>query len=614
MRVNRWRCRATRPVQPVRAGTMRRHGGRDPPSAAQERAAARRLLPVLVGRGGRVRGRRGRRAPARGADERDGRRALRAGVGARRLRRDARASSRTPRGERVAARGFTRRYRQAADTATGVSVRAGPAGAPATTASSTCRSRCAPASFGTIRGDAARCRCATEDDGPRIAWAQRPRRSPACARREAAAQHEPARRAPTCSPATARRWPRARRGPRSLASATRDRRRARADPAERASELRRAGVPEDAQVGITGWSASSTTSSAGTPGGVLRAGGRDAARRHRASARRPCARRSRPSVQTRRGRRARPAASAASRRCGRAPARSSPSPGIAFSGLQPPGSTFKIITLAAALEAKVARPELDASRCRPPRRSTASSCRTPTASPAAASLANTFAHSCNSVFAPLGVSWAPTSSSRWPSSFGFNRAPGIPGAATSTIPPATRSATTSPSARPAIGQGRVQATALQMALVASTIGLRGRRPRLSLDGEPGRPAIATASCASRPRARSREMMLAVVARWHRHGGGDRRRARRRQDRHRRAQEHAAAQCDDAAGAAPSPQPARRRARRTTRPTPTPGSRPSRPPVYPRVAVGVLVVGAGAGGDTAAPIAKSVLEAGLKSGR
>jgi cell division protein FtsI/penicillin-binding protein 2 len=33
--------------------------------------------------------------------------------------------------------------------------------------------------------------------------------------------------------------------------------------------------------------------------------------------------------------------------------------------------------------------------------------------------------------------------------------------------------------------------------------------------------------------------------------------------------------------------------------------------HPRIAVGVLLVGAGAGGDTAAPVARQVLLAGLK---
>ena len=42
------------------------------------------------------------------------------------------------------------------------------------------------------------------------------------------------------------------------------------------------------------------------------------------------------------------------------------------------------------------------------------------------------------------------------------------------------------------------------------------------------------------------------------------------------------------------------ARRTTRPTPTPGSSPSRRSTSRSIAVAVLLVGQGAGGDTAAP--------------
>jgi cell division protein FtsI/penicillin-binding protein 2 len=39
-----------------------------------------------------------------------------------------------------------------------------------------------------------------------------------------------------------------------------------------------------------------------------------------------------------------------------------------------------------------------------------------------------------------------------------------------------------------------------------------------------------------------------------------------------------------------------------------------PAAAPRIAVGVLLVEAGAGGDTAAPVAKQVLVAGLKATR
>ena len=45
-------------------------------------------------------------------------------------------------------------------------------------------------------------------------------------------------------------------------------------------------------------------------------------------------------------------------------------------------------------------------------------------------------------------------------------------------------------------------------------------------------------------------------------------------------------------------------------TPTPGSSPSRPTRKPTVAVAVMLVGQGAGGDTAAPAAGAVLKAAL----
>ena len=54
----------------------------------------------------------------------------------------------------------------------------------------------------------------------------------------------------------------------------------------------------------------------------------------------------------------------------------------------------------------------------------------------------------------------------------------------------------------------------------------------------------------------------------------------------------------------------RRADRPTPRTPTPGSSRSHPPNTPRCAVGVMLVGAGAGGAAAAPLAREVLAAAL----
>ena len=76
--------------------------------------------------------------------------------------------------------------------------------------------------------------------------------------------------------------------------------------------------------------------------------------------------------------------------------------GIAFSAPQPPGSTFKIVTATAALEAGAVQARARRSRSSRRRPSTAWSSRTRTASSAAGRFRDSFAHSCNSVFAPLG--------------------------------------------------------------------------------------------------------------------------------------------------------------------------------------------------------------------
>ena len=76
--------------------------------------------------------------------------------------------------------------------------------------------------------------------------------------------------------------------------------------------------------------------------------------------------------------------------------------GVAFSAPQPPGSTFKIITLATALQAGIATP----SSTYPVRSfATLSGTKLRNASneSCGGSLTTSFAVSCNSVFAPLGA-------------------------------------------------------------------------------------------------------------------------------------------------------------------------------------------------------------------
>src|SRR4029077_9280241 len=115
---------------------------------------------------------------------------------------------------------------------------------------------------------------------------------------------------------------------------------------------------------------------------------------------------------------------------------------------------------------------------------------------------------CNSVFAPLGVKLGAERLVRMAESFGFNHAPGIEGAAQSSLPKASEIRGELDLGSTAIGQGRVQASALEMALVASTIADGGVRPA---------PTFLRASSSGGPRVMSasvahtvRRLMIAVV--------------------------------------------------------------------------------------------------------
>lgn len=379
-------------------------------------------------------------------------------------------------------------------------------------------------------------------------------------------------------------------------------------PPERQARLTELGVPDDAAVGVSGLERIFDERLLGTPGGELRAGTRIVAAR--------APRRGSP-VRTTVSLRVQEAAVAAL--AGRLGGVVALDPrdgailgfaGIAFSGLQPPGSTFKIITLAGALEAGLTRP----SRTYPVQTETVlegvklanangESC--------GGTLVTAFALSCNSVFAPLGAQLGADRLVAVAERFGFNRPPGIPGAATSTIPPAAEIGDPLALGASAIGQGRVQATALQMALVAAAIARDGRRlaPTLDLgtrdDGDPSPPTRATAARTARTVAR---LMRAVVS----DGTG-----------------RAAA----IPGVAVAGKTGTAELRTTVPCEPDPENPESCPEspkndptdtdawfaAYapagdrrPRVAVAVLLVASGAGGDTAAPAARDLLIAGLRA--
>jgi cell division protein FtsI/penicillin-binding protein 2 len=149
--------------------------------------------------------------------------------------------------------------------------------------------------------------------------------------------------------------------------------------------------------------------------------------------------------------------------------------GIAYSALQPPGSTMKIITATAALQAHVATlsttfPYATSATIEgyPLQNANGEDC--------GGTLLNAFAVSCNSVFAPLGVKVGGARLVAMAERFGFNHPSPILGAAESTIPSAHTIGDDLAVGSSAIGQGLVQTTPLEMTDVAATIAMGGRRP------------------------------------------------------------------------------------------------------------------------------------------
>jgi cell division protein FtsI/penicillin-binding protein 2 len=173
--------------------------------------------------------------------------------------------------------------------------------------------------------------------------------------------------------------------------------------------------------------------------------------------------------------------------------------GTAFSAPRPPGSTFKIITTTAALQENLVTledqfPYLSSINAggRVLENANGEIC--------GGSFPETFAHSCNTVFAPLGVEVGEDRLVAAAEAFGFNEPPSLYNdEALELIDPPNSDIPEDPGddvdlAASAIGQGEVIATPLAMASVAQTVANDGvrmptsvvRNPELQPDAEPVR--------------------------------------------------------------------------------------------------------------------------------
>jgi hypothetical protein len=154
--------------------------------------------------------------------------------------------------------------------------------------------------------------------------------------------------------------------------------------------------------------------------------------------------------------------------------------GIAFSGPQPPGSTFKVITTTAALEAGV----VDLSDQFPVQTSAVVGGREVANAhneSCGGSFVEAFAASCNSVFAPLGLEVGSEDLVQTAELYGFNSPPGLfeeSALRALSVPESTIPASIADEVElgvSAIGQGRILATPLEMASVAQTVANGGVR-------------------------------------------------------------------------------------------------------------------------------------------
>ncbi len=289
--------------------------------------------------------------------------------------------------------------------------------------------------------------------------------------------------------------------------------------------------------------------------------------------------------------------------------------GIGLNSVQPPGSTFKMVTLTGALGAQIATPRtvfpyatyatLDGVKLN---NANGEEC--------GGSLELAFAVSCNSVFSPLGVKLGAARLVAMAERFGFNHDPGIDGAAESTLPSAASIQGELDVGSTAIGQGQVQASALEMALVAASIADGGRRPRPTFT--PGRAAPGAYVTSASVAHTVRHLMIEVV----RKGTGTSAAIPGVTVAGKTGTAELKTVCSSSSSSGDEAE-ASQRSGESSSACVGPASEASNtdawfaafaPALHPRIAVCVLLVKDGAGGTTAAPVAREVLEAGLSATR
>jgi hypothetical protein len=265
--------------------------------------------------------------------------------------------------------------------------------------------------------------------------------------------------------------------------------------------------------------------------------------------------------------------------------------GIAFSAPQPPGSTFKIVTTTAALEQRLVRKSEDF-----PVQSAAVidgvELENANGELCGGTFKDSFAHSCNSVFAPLGVEVGAERLVDAAERYGFNARPVFAGELSSTLPQANEIRTPLEVGSTAIGQFKVLATPLVMASMAQTVAAGGVRtvPSLRPGGSRRRARVT-----NRRVARTLEELMVDVVEY---GTG----TAAALPNVKVAGKTGTAELEDTRGP---------EAEQESDPTNTDAWFTAYAPARrPKLAVAVLLVRAGAGGATAAPAARVVLDAAL----